>query len=93
LIEEANGGTLFLDEIGEMPIDFRQSFLGTGNKEFIKMGETKVSKSDFRLIAATNRNLEEEIKQGNFREDLYFRLNVFEIILPSRKKRRSENAG
>lgn len=91
LIEEANDGTLFLDEIGEMPIELQAKLLRvleTG--EFIKMGETKVSKSDFRLIAATNRNLEEEIKQGNFREDLYFRLNVFEITLPSLRDRKED---
>lgn len=91
LIEEANGGTLFLDEIGEMPIELQAKLLRvleTG--EFIKMGETKVSKSDFRLIAATNRNLEEEIKQGNFREDLYFRLNVFEISLPALRERKED---
>lgn len=91
LIEEANGGTLFLDEIGEMPIELQAKLLRvleTG--EFIKMGETKVSKSDFRLIAATNRNLEEEIQQGNFREDLYFRLNVFEITLPALRERKED---
>ncbi|MDN8699398.1 sigma 54-interacting transcriptional regulator, partial [Staphylococcus aureus] len=77
LVEEANDGTLFLDEIGEMPMDLQAKLLRvleTG--EFIKMGETKVSTSNFRLIAATNRTLLEEVKQGNFREDLYFRLNV-----------------
>jgi len=91
LIEEANGGTLFLDEIGEMPIDLQAKLLRvleTG--EFIKMGETKVSKSDFRLIAATNRDLEDEIKQGHFREDLYFRLNVFEIHLPPLRERKED---
>lgn len=91
LVEEANGGTLFLDEIGEMPIELQAKLLRvleTG--EFIKMGETKVSKSDFRLIAATNRNLEEEIKQGHFREDLYFRLNVFEISLPPLRERKED---
>ncbi|UWX58901.1 sigma-54 dependent transcriptional regulator [Chryseobacterium oranimense] len=91
LIEEANGGTLFLDEIGEMPIDLQAKLLRvleTG--EFIKMGETKVSRSDFRLIAATNRDLEDEIKQGHFREDLYFRLNVFEIHLPPLRERKED---
>jgi two-component system NtrC family response regulator len=88
LIEEANGGTLFLDEIGEMPIELQAKLLRVlETKEFIKMGETKVSRSDFRLIAATNRNLEEEIKQGHFREDLYFRLNIFEIRLPALRER------
>ncbi|ROI03296.1 MULTISPECIES: sigma-54 dependent transcriptional regulator [unclassified Chryseobacterium] len=91
LVEEANGGTLFLDEIGEMPIELQAKLLRVlETKEFIKMGETKVSKSDFRLIAATNRNLEEEIKQGNFREDLYFRLNVFEIMLPPLRERKED---
>lgn len=91
LIEEANGGTLFLDEIGEMPIELQAKLLRvleTG--EFIKMGETKVSRSDFRLIAATNRDLEHEIKQGQFREDLYFRLNVFEIHLPPLRDRKDD---
>jgi DNA-binding NtrC family response regulator len=91
LIEEANGGTLFLDEIGEMPIELQAKLLRVlETREFIKMGETKVSKSDFRLIAATNRDLEDEIKQGNFREDLYFRLNVFEITLPSLRNRKED---
>ena len=58
--------------------------------EFIKMGETKVSTSNFRLIAATNRTLLEEVKQGNFREDLYFRLNVFEIHLPALRERKED---
>ncbi|MCJ8155479.1 sigma-54 dependent transcriptional regulator [Chryseobacterium sp. SSA4.19] len=88
LIEEANGGTLFLDEIGEMPVELQAKLLRVlETREFIKMGETKVSRSDFRLIAATNRNLEEEIKLGQFREDLYFRLNVFEIRLPALRER------
>lgn len=91
LVEEANGGTLFLDEIGEMPVDLQARLLRVlETKEFIKMGETKVSKSDFRLIAATNRNLEEEIRHGNFREDLYFRLNIFEIRLPALRERKED---
>lgn len=91
LVEEANGGTLFLDEIGEMPIELQAKLLRVlETKEFIKMGETKVSKSDFRLIAATNRDLEEEIKQAHFREDLYFRLNVFEITLPPLRERKED---
>ncbi|SIQ53011.1 DNA-binding transcriptional response regulator, NtrC family, contains REC, AAA-type ATPase, and a Fis-type DNA-binding domains [Chryseobacterium sp. RU37D] len=91
LVEEANGGTLFLDEIGEMPIELQAKLLRVlETKEFIKMGETKVSRSDFRLIAATNRDLEEEIKQGHFREDLYFRLNIFEIRLPELRERKED---
>jgi DNA-binding NtrC family response regulator len=91
LVEEANAGTLFLDEIGEMPIELQAKLLRVlETKEFIKMGETKVSRSDFRLIAATNRDLEEEIKQAHFREDLYFRLNVFEITLPPLRERKED---
>ncbi|RMZ58851.1 sigma-54-dependent Fis family transcriptional regulator [Chryseobacterium nematophagum] len=91
LVEEANGGTLFLDEIGEMPIELQAKLLRVlETKEFIKMGETKVSKSDFRLIAATNKDLEEEIRQGHFREDLYFRLNIFEIRLPALRERKED---
>jgi two-component system NtrC family response regulator len=91
LVEEADGGTLFLDEIGEMPIELQAKLLRVlETKEFMKMGETKVSKSDFRLIAATNRNLEDEIQQGHFREDLYFRLNVFEINLPPLRERKED---
>ncbi|KAA0127793.1 sigma-54-dependent Fis family transcriptional regulator [Chryseobacterium sp. SN22] len=91
LIEEANGGTLFLDEIGEMPVELQAKLLRVlETKEFIKMGETKVSRSDFRLIAATNRDLEEEIKHGHFREDLYFRLNIFEIRLPALRERKED---
>lgn len=91
LIEEAHGGTLFLDEIGEMPIELQAKLLRVlETREFIKMGETKVSKSDFRLIAATNRNLQDEIRQGHFREDLYFRLNVFEITLPALRERKED---
>lgn len=91
LIEEAHNGTLFLDEIGEMPIELQAKLLRVlETKEFIKMGETKVSRSDFRLIAATNRDLEQEIKQGHFREDLYFRLNIFDIRLPSLRERKED---
>lgn len=88
LIEEADRGTLFLDEIGEMPLDLQAKMLRVlENGEFIKMGSTSVLKSNFRLIAATNRNLTEESQRGNFREDLYFRLNGFEIHLPPLRER------
>ena len=84
LLEEADGGTLFLDEIGEMPVDLQAKLLRvleTG--EFIKVGETRQTQVDLRIVAATNRNLEQEIEKENFREDLYFRLSVFRIFLPS----------
>lgn len=88
LVEEANGGTLFLDEIGEMHPELQAKLLRvleTG--EFIKLGDTKPSKSDFRLIAATNRDLKKESDEHRFRSDLYFRLNVFQIHLPPLRER------
>nr|WP_018613162.1 sigma-54 dependent transcriptional regulator [Segetibacter koreensis] len=93
LIEEANGGTLFLDEIGEMPVDLQSKLLRvleTG--EFIKVGDTKSSKVSVRIIVATNRNLLEEVKESKFREDLYYRLNVFTIDLPSLRERKEDIA-
>ncbi len=91
LIEEANGGTLFLDEIGEMPIELQSKLLRvleTG--EFIKVGDTKTTKVFVRIITATNRNLQNEVKEGKFREDLYYRLNVFTIELPSLRERKED---
>ena len=81
-MEEADGGTLFLDEIGEMPLELQTKLLRVlENGEFIKIGETRLTKADLRIIAATNRDLEKEIKAGNFREDLFFRISVFRIEL------------
>jgi two-component system NtrC family response regulator len=91
LIEEANGGTLFLDEIGEMHIDLQSKLLRVlETNEFIKVGDTKPIKVNVRIIAATNRDLKEDIKEGKFREDLFYRLNVFAIQLPSLKERRED---
>lgn len=88
LIEEAHGGTLFLDEIGEMPLELQAKLLRVlETNEFIRLGDTKALKSDFRLIAATNKDLKEESDHQHFRSDLYFRLNVFQIYLPSLKER------
>lgn len=88
LLEEADGGTLFLDEIGEMPMDLQAKLLRVlENGEFLKIGETRPKRVNLRVIAATNRNLEKEISQGNFREDLYFRLSVFTIHLPALNER------
>lgn len=88
LIELANGGTLFLDEIGEMNIDLQAKLLRVlENGEFIKLGNTKTSKVDIRLIAATNRDLKKDVESGHFREDLYYRLNVFTIQLPPLRER------
>jgi len=91
LIEEASGGTLFLDEIGDMPLELQSKLLRVlETSEFIKVGDTKVTKVDVRIIAATNRNLEEESKKGNFREDLFYRLNVFAIYLPALHDRKED---
>lgn len=88
LLEEANLGTIFLDEIGEMPMDLQAKILRfLETKEFIKIGETKPTKVDVRIIAATNRELEKEIENGQFRSDLYYRLSVFQIALPSLRDR------
>lgn len=87
-IEEANGGTLFLDEIGEMPIDLQAKLLRVlETNEYIPVGQTTSKKSNFRLIAATNRDLKTETENHNFRSDLYFRLNIFEIIIPPLRER------
>ncbi len=91
LIEEANTGTLFLDEIGEMHIDLQSKLLRvleTG--EFIKVGDTKATKVNVRIIAATNRDLQQEVRDGKFREDLFYRLNVFTISLPSLRERKKD---
>ncbi|SHG07857.1 two-component system, NtrC family, response regulator [Bacteroides luti] len=91
LFEEANNGTIFLDEIGEMAFDLQAKLLRileTG--EFIKVGETKPTKVNIRIIAATNRDLRKEIEENHFREDLFYRLSVFQIHLPSLRDRRED---
>lgn len=91
LLEEANEGTLFLDEIGEMPMDLQAKMLRVlETSEFIKIGDTKLSKVNIRIIAATNRNLEHEIKAGRFREDLFYRLNLVTIKLPALRDRQED---
>ncbi|KGO94657.1 sigma-54-dependent transcriptional regulator [Flavobacterium subsaxonicum] len=88
LFEEANNGTIFLDEVGEMPIDLQAKLLRViENGEYIKVGESKVTKVNVRIIAATNRNLAREIQAGHFRQDLYYRLSIFQIELPSLRQR------
>lgn len=87
-IEEANGGTLFLDEIGEMPLDLQAKLLRVlETNEFIPVGDTTPKKSNFRLIAATNRDLKVGSDEHRFRSDLYFRLNIFEINIPPLRER------
>lgn len=91
LIEVANNGTLFLDEIGELPIELQAKLLRVlENGEFIKVGDTKISKANVRIIAATNRDLKKEIVTGLFREDLFYRINVFTIELPSLRERKED---
>ena len=91
LIEEASTGTLFLDEIGEMHIDLQSKLLRVlETNEFIKVGDTKSTKVNVRVIAATNRNLENDVKEGKFREDLFYRINVFTITLPALRERKKD---
>lgn len=88
IFEEANQGTVFLDEIGEMPLDLQAKLLRVlESGEFLKVGDSKPIKTDVRIVAATNRDLETEIANGNFREDLYYRINIFQIKLPSLRER------
>ncbi|MGD9898838.1 MAG: sigma-54-dependent transcriptional regulator [Calditrichaceae bacterium] len=86
--EQINGGTLFLDEIGELPQSMQAKILRVlQEKKFFRLGGTKEMVADFRLIAATNSNLSEEVKRKNFREDLYYRLNVIPIHIPPLRER------
>lgn len=89
--EIADGGTVFLDEIGDMPLDTQAKLLRVlQEREFERVGGIKSIKVNIRFIAATNKNLPEIIKQGKFREDLYFRLNVFPIYLPALRDRKED---
>jgi len=91
LFEEANGGTIFLDEIGEMDLILQAKLLRVlEDGIFMKVGDTKETKVDVRIIAATNRDLEKESEAGNFRLDLYYRLSVFKIQLPSLTERQTD---
>lgn len=86
--EETNGGTIFLDEIGEMPLGTQARLLRVlENGEFIKVGSSKVLKTDVRVIAATNVNLAESVSKGKFREDLYYRLSTVPIFVPPLRER------
>ena len=91
LFAEANKGTIFLDEIGEMPLDLQAKLLRVlETHEFLRVGDTKPTKTDVRVIAATNRGLEQEASAGHFRLDLYYRLSVFSIELPPLRDRRED---
>ncbi|KEI05585.1 sigma-54-dependent Fis family transcriptional regulator [Clostridium botulinum] len=89
--ELANGGTLFLDEIGEMPLDMQVKLLRVLQEGYVtRVGGNKIIPVDVRIIAATNKNLEDEVKKGTFREDLYYRLKVIPIKLPSLRERNGD---
>ena len=89
--ELADKGTIFLDEIGELPLELQCKLLRViQDGEFERLGSPKTIKADVRIIAATNRNLEEEVKNGKFREDLFYRLNVFPITMPPLRQRKED---
>lgn len=89
--ETVDGGTIFLDEIGEMPMDTQAYLLRIlESGEFMRMGTSTVQKTDVRIIAATNVDLKKKIRDGKFREDLYYRLNTVPIVVPSLKERRED---
>jgi DNA-binding NtrC family response regulator len=91
LFEYANGGTIFLDEIGEMPLGMQAKLLRIiENREMQRVGSPEVRKVDFRLIAATNRDLRGEVTAGRFREDLFYRLSTLEVRLPSLAERAND---
>jgi DNA-binding NtrC family response regulator len=91
LIEEADSGTLFLDEIGDMPVDLQAKLLRVlENHSFIRVGETQTTSVNVRIIAATNRDLAKDVRDGGFREDLFYRLNVFIIPLPPLRERKKD---
>ncbi|MBL0224717.1 MAG: sigma-54-dependent Fis family transcriptional regulator [Geobacteraceae bacterium] len=89
--ELADGGTIFLDEIGEMPLELQSKLLRViQDGEFERLGSPRTIKTDVRIIAATNRNLAEEVRKGTFREDLFYRLNVFPITMPPLRQRKDD---
>ena len=89
--EEANGGTLFLDEIGELPKETQAMLLRVlQNGEYIKVGSSKIEKTDVRIITATNVDLAHAVAMGKFREDLYYRLNAIQLLMPALRERRDD---
>ncbi len=91
MIAEASGGTLFLDEVAEMPPELQTRFLRVlQEREFRPLGSTKTQNSDFRLVAATNRNINEALREGDLRQDLFYRLNTFQVLIPPLRERRED---
>jgi DNA-binding NtrC family response regulator len=91
VFEEANGGTLVLDEIGELPLDLQPKLLRVvESRAVVRVGESTPRPVDFRLVASTNRNLEQEVRAGRFRQDLFFRLSVITAKLPPLRDRRED---
>jgi DNA-binding NtrC family response regulator len=91
VFERARGGTVFLDEIGELPVELQSRLLGVLERRTIKrVGGNMPRKVDFRLVAATNRDLEREVREGRFRQDLYYRLAVVRIVVPALRARRED---
>lgn len=91
MIREANGGTLFLDEVAEMPPELQTRFLRVlQEREFRSLGSTRTVRADFRLVAATNRELRSALSSGVLRQDFYYRLNTFQIAIPALRDRREE---
>ena len=91
LIEEAEGGTLFLNEIVDLPILIQAKLLGAIEyKHITRLGDTKPRKVEFRIIVASNQDLEKEVESGNFRKDLYYRLSIFKLVLPPLRERKND---
>ena len=92
LFEKADGGTMFLDEIGDMSLEVQAKLLRTlQTGEIRAVGNVKSKVVSVRIIAATNRDLKKAIEEGRFREDLYYRINTFTIMLPSLRERKADN--
>ncbi|HTI60099.1 sigma-54 dependent transcriptional regulator [Mucilaginibacter sp.] len=91
LFEEANGGTIFLDEMGELDLELQAKLLRVlESQQFLKVGDTKPTQVNVRILAATNRDLQAEVESNHFRSDLFYRLSVFQIVLPALRERKND---